>query len=85
MNFDTVGNLLLSAFASMGKEKGLALLQKEHDRNEHDYKAILFVLNAAIEHGKTAAGKTSTTLDDNGLAIAQDIIVTSGTKNGVSL
>jgi hypothetical protein len=85
LNLDLILGMVLSALLAATKPKALEILQELKEKNEHDYKAVIFTLNAGAEHLKAVVDKTSTKLDDQGLADVQDILATSAQQNGISL
>lgn len=85
MNFDLIAGLVLSSLAAAGKPKALELLQSLHDKNVNDYKAAIFVGNAALAKLKTVTDKSTTTIDDALVADVQDIINSSASANGITL
>ena len=85
MNFDLIAGLVLSSLVAAGKPKAIELLQELHTKNAHDYKAVIFALNAGAEHLKEVTDKTATTLDDSALAAIQDILASSASQNGITI
>lgn len=85
MNFNLIAGLILSSLAAAGKPKALELLQNLHDKNEKDYKAAIYFANAALAKLSDAASKSETTIDDSAVNLAQDIIESSASKNGLAL
>lgn len=85
MNFDLIAGLVLSSLAAAGKPKALELLQDLHDKNEKDYKAAIFLGDAALAKLKAVTDKSTTTIDDAIVADVQDILTSSASANGLSM
>lgn len=84
-NLESLGSVLLASFFVSIKPKLVEILQEQFDRNVHEYKALLFLLNAGVERLKAVVDKTETKLDDAALADIQDVLQTSAAKNGITL
>ena len=84
-NLDFFGNLLLQALVTAERPVGIQLLQSIHDKDVDEYEAIIYVAKYLIKKGDALAAKTTTTLDDNGLAALQGLITDSAAQNGITL
>lgn len=87
MNFDLslIGGFLISALVTAERPVALGLLQSFHDKNVHDYKALVFLANSGIRHAQDAASTTNTTLDDQALAALLEIVTASASQNGITI
>lgn len=85
MDFNFIVGLVLSSLAAAGKPKAVELLQELYDKNDKDYKAAIYLLNAGLAKLSDVTAKTETKLDDQTVAILQDIVASSAEKNGLTL
>jgi len=77
--------LLAGTLAEVGESKLVEVLQELHDKDQEDYKSVLYGGLSFVTGISKLTSKTKTKIDDALVAAIKDAIETSAKLNGVEL
>lgn len=84
-NLDSIGAILISALVAGEQDAILTFLQSFYTKDPDEYKAIIFLASFGLKKAAEAATKSTTTLDDQTIAAAKNLLAASAAKNGITL